>query len=72
MPKCPLAVAFYERLQGLPTTRSGIIRFPEVFMSLCSKYRMKKRLCWKVLFLMRDMRLIEVVAGHGVKINKTH
>jgi hypothetical protein len=48
--------------------RKEIIPFPHLFEKLCRNFSITKKECWDVLFLLRDVGLIEIVAGHGVKI----
>lgn len=47
---------------------NGIIRFPDVFSKLCTGFSIKKEDCWELLFFFKEMGLIEIVCGHGVKI----
>ena len=47
---------------------NGIVRFPEAFSKLCVGFSIKKEECWELLFLFRDLGLIQIVCGHGVRI----
>lgn len=63
------------RLYGLALSRlrecrsnNGIIRFPDVFSKLCTGFSIKKDDCWELLYFFKEMGLIEIVCGHGVKL----
>lgn len=63
------------RLYGLALDRlksckgsDGIIRFPDVFSKLCTSFSIKKDDCWELLFFFKEMGLIEIVCGHGVRV----
>ena len=47
---------------------NGIIRFPDVFSKLCTGFSIKKDDCWELLFFFKEMGLIEIVCGHGVRV----
>lgn len=59
----------FERLQACKPSSNGILRFPIVFQRLGSTFSLPKEEVWKLLFVLREMGLIEVVAYHGVRIN---
>ncbi|MFH1637397.1 MAG: hypothetical protein ABIB71_03160 [Candidatus Woesearchaeota archaeon] len=48
--------------------KNDIVRFPDVFTKLCTGFSIKKEECWELLFLFRDLGLIEIVCGHGVRV----
>ena len=49
-------------------SRKEIIPFPEVFGSLCRGFSIKKVFAWEILFILRDLEFIEIVAFKGVKL----
>lgn len=57
-----------SRLKGCRSSSNGIIRFPDVFSRLCTSFSIKKEDCWELLFFFKEMGLIEIVCGHGVRI----
>jgi len=59
---------FFQRLHTLPKTSGGIIKFPDVFRALSQLFPITKENAWEILFLMRDFGLIEVIAGHGIRV----
>lgn len=46
-----------------------IISFPTIFEGVCTKFSMTKAKAWNCLFFLAEFGLIEVVKGHGVKLN---
>ena len=50
------------------SAHNGLIRFPDIFSKLCRSYSISKREAWDVLGVLRDFGLIEIVAGHGVRL----
>lgn len=46
---------------------NGIIRFPDVFSKLCRTFSLQKDECWELLFMFRDLGIIEIVCGHGIR-----
>jgi len=62
---------FFKRLEELKEQcKKDIIPFPILFKRLCGSFRITKKECWSVLFLLRDIGFIEVVPFHGIKISK--
>ena len=57
-----------ETLRENTPSKADIIRFPDLFEKLCRNFSITKEQCWDVLFLLRDVGLIEIIAGHGVKL----
>ena len=60
----------FERLKESSdkSDNSKVIPFPKVFSKLCAPFSIKKQLAWEILFIFRDCGLIEIIAGHGVRI----
>lgn len=62
---------FLRRLQeAKESSRKEIIPFPVIFEKLCRNFSIAKQECWDILFLLRDVELIEIVPYHGIKILK--
>jgi len=60
-----------RRLQQLDETcNKEIIPFYLVFGKLCRNFSISKKECWDILFLLRDVGIIEIVPFHGIKILK--
>ncbi len=47
-----------------------IIAFPLIFKKICPSFSLSKKELWPILFLIRDMGLIEIVPYRGIKITK--
>ena len=60
----------FERLCNCKPSSNSIIRFPVVFQKLGSTLSLPKKQVWKLLFVLRDLGFIEIVACHGIKINE--
>lgn len=58
-----------KRLSECKTNGSGIIPFPRIFQKLCSGFSIPKSEVWSILFILRDLGFIEIIAYHGCKIN---
>lgn len=56
-----------QRLKECRTSRE-VIRFPEVFSKLCRGFSINKEKCWELLFLFRDIGMIDIVCGHGIRV----
>lgn len=52
--------------------KEGIMPFRVVFKKVCRNFSITKQECWQVLFLMRDMGFIEVIAMRGVRVIQTN
>lgn len=58
-----------RRLKELKvSTKKEIIPFSDVFGKLCRNFSISKKECWDILFLLRDVEIIEIVPFHGIKI----
>ena len=58
-----LALARLKECKG----NNDIIKFPDIFSKLCTGFSIRKKDCWELLFLFRDMGFIEIICGHGIK-----
>ncbi|MHA1703922.1 MAG: hypothetical protein ACTSWK_16835 [Promethearchaeota archaeon] len=69
-PKQGLYGLLFQRLNELKEkSRKEIISFPDVFEKLCRNFSMTKKQAWEILFLLQDFGLIQVITGHGIKVN---
>lgn len=60
-----------KRLQQLDEScNKEIIPFYLVFGKLCRNFSISKKECWDILFLLRDVGIIDIVPFHGIKILK--
>ena len=57
-----------SRLEGCEESKGKIIPFPKVFEKICRSYQIKKKDAWEIIYILRDMDKIEVIAFHGVRI----
>lgn len=63
-----LEAALVARLRRLPKTRGGIVKFPNVFRTVCLGVSVPKAEGWKVLRDLRGHGLIEMVPFKGIRI----
>jgi len=62
----------FKRLEEIRSkSQKEIIPFPLIFEKLCRNFSMSKQECWEVLFLLNDFGVIEIVALHGIRIEKS-
>jgi len=65
---CGLYSILIDRLEKLPKSRSRLIKFPDVFMMMCSRFHISKQQAWDLLLLLYEFRVIEMMPYHGIKI----
>ena len=55
-------------LQRLKECRNdnGIIKFPDAFGKLCTGFSIKKKECWELLFILRDLGFLKIIPTKGV------
>ena len=59
----------FRRLEEVKNDyKREIIPFPVLFEKLCRNFSITKKECWDILFLLRDVGLIEIAPYHGVKL----
>jgi len=62
---------FMDRLrEAQESCKKEIVPFPIVFEKLCRNFSLTKQQCWQILFILRDFGFIEVICGHGVRIER--
>ncbi|MBS3074884.1 hypothetical protein J4429_00335 [Candidatus Pacearchaeota archaeon] len=70
-PRLGLYNLLFRRLDELQRqSKKEIIPFPMVFVKLCSNFSIKKNECWELLFLIRDMGIIEIIPHHGIRLKE--
>lgn len=57
-----------KRFKELRPDFRGMVSFPRVFQKICGSFTITKKECWKLLFVLRDQGLIEIVPYHGIKV----
>lgn len=67
-PKRGLYSLFLDRLREIKQNKSGVIMYPDLFRKLCSNFQITKKQCWEILFMFRDVGMIEI-KGQGIKIS---
>jgi len=65
-----LVIRRIEELQKYSDKKSGIVRFPAVFKKLCTSLQINKNQCWELLFLFKDLGLLEIVPFQGIRMRK--
>ena len=73
-PRVGLYGKFYQRLVEIEDSigncsKKNYIPFPKVFEKVCRGFSIKKSDAWEVLFLLRDVGLIEIIKFKGIKLN---
>lgn len=61
-----------KRLNKLDKSKEGVIRFPKVFEKLCCTFMIKKKECWEMLLMFRDLGFVEIVPFQGIKIRTNY
>lgn len=52
-----------------PMSKKSYVSFPVVFEKICRGFSITKQEAWEILFLLRDVDLIEIIRFHGIKLN---
>jgi hypothetical protein len=52
-----------------PNSKKIYVPFPVVFEKVCRAFSITKKEAWMALFTLYDFGYIEVIRGHGVKLN---
>ena len=52
-------------------TNQELIKFDPLFSKVCPAFSIKGKQLWEWIFLLNDIGLITIVAGHGIKVNYT-
>ena len=68
-PKSGLYSIFLKRLKKLEKHPNKLIKFPVIFQTVCSNFKMTKDEAWDVLFMLNEFGLIELVPFNGVRLN---
>ena len=69
VPKDSLNVLLLERVASCKKQGENIVRFPAIFSKIGSSFSIPKKRVWTLLYFLHDLNLIEIVFGHGIKIN---
>jgi len=64
-------ILFRRLIEVRESCKKEIIPFPELFEKICRNFSITKQEAWEVLFLLNDLELIQIIAGHGIKILTT-
>jgi hypothetical protein len=68
---CGLYATLIERLKKLPKAhKSGIIRLPWVFQTMCGGFHISKQQSWDLLLLLHEFGVIELIPFTGIRILK--
>lgn len=67
-PKSGLYSIFLKRLKKIEIRPNKIIKFPEIFQTVCCNFKMTKEECWDVLFMLNEFGLIQIVPFNGIRL----
>jgi len=59
-----------KKLEDSTDLKNEIIRFPEVYETLCRAFQIKKSEAFEILLMFQDFGFIEIVPYNGIKINE--
>jgi len=57
-----------NRLKKLEKRNGEIVKFPLVFSEICRNFKMTKKECWDILFMLNEFKMIELVPYHGIRL----
>lgn len=57
---------FFEKIKE--TRPNKIIKFPKIFQSVCTNFKMTKEKAWDVLLMLNEFEIIELIPFNGVKL----
>lgn len=60
---------FVQRIMSCGDPNKEIIGFPRLFSKICTSFQISKKQAWTLLYYLSDAGVIQIVCGHGVKIN---
>lgn len=69
LPSEGLYLILIKRLESCKTNGQEIISFPKIFSKLSVSFQLKKKKVWELLYLFHDLGFIEIICGHGIKLN---
>jgi len=69
VPRDSLHAILLERIASCRKPGEEIIKFPAIFSKVASSFSIPKERVWALLYLLHDLQIITIIAGHGLKIN---
>jgi hypothetical protein len=69
VPRSSLYAILLQRLEACKKQGKDIIRFPEVISKIAVSFSIPKQQVFELLFLLHDLNIIQIVCGHGVRLN---
>lgn len=57
-----------DRLQELPSSKSGIIQIKDAMEKICSTFSLRKPTAWQLFSELSECGELEVIAFHGIKL----
>ena len=69
MPSMGLCSLLLQRIISCKKEGEEIIPFPKIFSKICCSFQINKQSAWELLYLIRDFGFIEIIYGHGIKVN---
>jgi hypothetical protein len=58
-----------KRIEFCKDKNEDTICFPRIFSKLCASLQITKHQAWELLYLFQDLGLIQIICGHGIKLN---
>ena len=50
-------------------SKKSYIPFPKIFEKICRGFSIKKQEAWEILFVLRDVGIIEIIKFRGIRLN---
>jgi len=69
LPEEGLYIIFLERIASCKKPGKEIIRFPDVMEKIGRSFSLPKKNIFELLYIFKDLGLLDIICGHGVKIN---
>jgi len=69
LPDQGLYFIFLERIAACKKPGKEIIRFPDIMSKLGASFSLPKKKIFELLYIFKDLGLIDIICGHGVKVN---
>lgn len=70
LPKEGFYLIILKRIYSCKGEDSEIATFPKIFSKLCTSLQITKQQAWELLYLFNDLGLIQIICGHGIKLNQ--
>ena len=68
LPEQGLYIIFLDRIASCKRPGREIIRFSDVVPKLAASFSIPKKRIWELLYIFKDLGLIDLICGHGIKL----